>query len=359
MPPILKFLLRRIISIPITLLIVTAALYAVAMLAPLRARAMLYWPPNVNPEFLTEEEENKVIAGVVAKWGLGDPYPIQYVRWLGQLAQGDLGFSPVLRGPVVQFLLRRIPVTAELTLYSVLAFLPLGVMSGVMAARRQKRLADQSFRLAAFVGTSIPPFILALMMLSFFYVGLRWFPLGRLSVGEEAIVGSAAFTSYTGLLTLDGLLNGRPDISLSALHHLAMPVFALSLAHWATLARVTRVSMIEELDKEYVTAARGRGLKERTVIWGHALRNALVPALTSSALSTASLITGVYIIEVVFNLHGVSDVFANSVKAGILDVPTGLGFGIYSVITVLAVLFVLDVIQAVVDPRMRDRVVDT
>jgi peptide/nickel transport system permease protein len=359
MPPFLKFLIRRLLAIPVTLLIITAALYAVAMLTPVRSRALLYWPPNLNPEQLTAEQEARIIQNIIDKWGLNDPYPAQYVRWLSQLTQGNWGYSPVLRRDVLAYLLRRTPVTVELTLYSVIVFIPLGVLGGVIAARRKNSAADHGFRLAAFVGTSIPPFILGLMMLSFLYVGLRWFPLGRLSVAEEAVVRSDAFQAYTGLLTVDGWLNGRPDISLSALHHLAMPVFALALAHWATLGRVTRVTMIEQLDEEYVMAARGRGLRECTVVWGHALRNALVPALTSSGLSTASLITGVYVIEVIFALHGVSDVLVTSVKTGILDVATGLGFAIYSVIMVLSVLFALDVLQAVVDPRLRERIAES
>jgi peptide/nickel transport system permease protein len=357
MPPIAQFILRRLLSIPITLLIVTAALYAIAMLAPLRARAMLYWPPNLDPSFLTREQEDRIVDGIIEKWRLKDPYPVQYLRWASQLLQGNWGYSPVLRGDVLEYLLRRTPTTAELTLYSVLLFIPSGLASGVIAARRRNRAADHGFRLFAFVGTSIPPFILALILLSLFYVGLRWFPLGRIDNAATALVRSDSFQTYTGLLTLDGLLNGRIDISLKALHHLVLPVFTLSLAHWATLGRVTRVAMIEELDKEYVVAARGRGLRERTVVWGHALRNALIPALTSSALSTASLITGVYIVEVIFALHGVSDVLVASLRFGTLDVATGLGFAVYSVVAVLAVLFVLDLIQAVVDPRVREGIV--
>ncbi len=357
MPPILLFILRRLLSIPITLLIITAALYAIAMMTPLRARAMLYWPQNLDPMRLTQEQEDRIIEDIVEKWGLDDPYPLQYLRWASQLLQGNWGYSPVLRGGVLPYLLRRTPTTAELTLYSILLFIPIGLASGVIAARRRNRTADHGFRLFAFVGTSIPPFILALMLLSFFYVGLRWFPLGRLDNSASVTVQSDSFQTFTGLITLDGLLNGRVDISLNALHHLMLPVVTLSLVHWATLGRVTRVAMIEELDKEYVVAARGRGLHERTVIWGHALRNALVPALTSSALSTASLITGVYIVEVIFALHGVSDVLVASLRFGVLDVSTGLGFAVYSVVAVLAVLFVLDVIQAIVDPRIRERIV--
>jgi len=241
MSEFLKFLVRRLLAIPITLLFITAFLYGIIMLAPVEDRAQLYMPrgssnnPSYNPELIMQR--------IIEEQGLDDPYPVQYFRWLSRLLQGNWGWSPGLRGDVLQALLERTPATAELTLYSVILLIPLGIASGVVAGWRHDQLPDHGFRLSAFVATSIPPFILGLVLLSIFYAGLNWFPPGRLSVSERFVVEAADFKNYTGLLTIDGLLNGRVDITLSAFRHLILPVITLTLAHWATLGRVTRASM--------------------------------------------------------------------------------------------------------------------
>ncbi|MCA9978501.1 MAG: ABC transporter permease, partial [Anaerolineales bacterium] len=159
---------------------------------------------------------------------------------------------------------------------------------------------------------------------------------------------------YTGFLTLDGLLNGRIDVTLDAFRHLVLPVFTLSLAHWATLGRVTRVAMIEEIDKEYITSARARGLYNRSVVWRHAFRNALLPALTSSLLSAASLVTGVFVVEVIFSIKGLSELITKGIGAFTPDTPLALGFAVYSVLLVLPIMMVLDLLKAIVDPRLRE-----
>ena len=165
-------------------------------------------------------------------------------------------------------------------------------------------------------------------------------------------VTSDQFRLFTGLLTIDGLLNGKPEISIDALKHLVMPVFTLAISHWATLGRITRVTMIEELQKDYVISARARGIPMQKIIWRHALRNALAPALTSSLLSAASLITGVFVVEIIFNFHGVSAVAVRSMQY-IMDAPAAMGFAIYSVITVLILMSILDLIQYIVNPHIR------
>lgn len=189
--------------------------------------------------------------------------------------------------------------------------------------------------------------------MSIFYVGLRWFPIGRSGI-LDVTLRRATFTPYTGLLTLDGLLNGRLDITLDAFRHLVLPVFTLSLSHWATLGRVTRVAMIEEIDKEYITAARARGLYNRSIIWRHAFRNALPPALTSSILSAASLVTGVFVVEVIFNIKGLSELITKGMGSITPDTPLALGFAVYSVLLVMPIMLILDLLKAIVDPRLRE-----
>lgn len=352
MPPLLKFILRRLISLPLTLLIITAILYGVVMMAPPESRASLYMPANIRVG-LSEERVEKLRSNIIEGYGLNDPYPVQYIHWLGRMLLGDWGYSPMLDENVLDALIDRTPATIELTLYSLLLFIPLGLISGVIASEKPLHFKDNSFRFTAFIGTSIPPFILALILLSIFYVSLHWFPPERLGTLLALDVNKPDFHLYTGLLTIDGLLNGRLDITLDALRHLVLPVVTLSLMHWATLSRVMRAAMLEEKGKDYAIAARARGISQRGVTWKHAFRNALGPALTSSALSAASLLTGVYVVEAIFNYHGISEVIITAMSY-IPDAPAALGFTVYSIVIILLLMLVLDLIQAIFNPRFRE-----
>jgi ABC-type dipeptide/oligopeptide/nickel transport system permease component len=154
-------------------------------------------------------------------------------------------------------------------------------------------------------------------------------------------------------MTIDGLLNGRLDVFVDALRHLVLPVFTLSIYHWATLGRVARRMIMDERNKEYLIAAKGRGISERDLIWKHALRSILAPSLTGIALSAASIVTGVYVVEVIFLLNGISNVIvvAMSIQP---DAPAVLGFAVYSVILIITLMLILDILQVLVDPRMRE-----
>ena len=295
----------------------------------------------------------KMLERIIVKYHLNAPYPVQYYYWVTNLVQGNWGYSPTLQQDVFTAIVQRTPATAELTLYSILFFIPLGLISGVLAGSRQNKLTDHAFRFTAYVATSVPPLVLALVLMSFFYMQLGWFSPLRTSTAIGVFVDSEQFRQYTSLITIDGLLNGRPDISLDALKHLVMPVFTLAIAHWATLGRVTRQTMIEEFHQEYVVAAKARGIPQRRIIWRHMLRNAIPPALTSSLLSAASLVTGVFVVEIIFNFHGISDVAVRSMTF-VPDAPAALGFTIYCVIVVLILMGILDLIQAIVNPRIRE-----
>jgi peptide/nickel transport system permease protein len=137
-----------------------------------------------------------------------------------------------------------------------------------------------------------------------------------------------------------------------------MPVFTLSIYHWATLARVARVSVLGEERKEYVTAARARGIVERRVVWRHVFRNTLTPSLTSMTLSATSIVTGVFVAEIIYDFNGVSGVIV-AAMSGVADAAAALGFAIYSVVLILVLMFLLDVLQAALDPRVREGVLKT
>ncbi len=359
MQSFLMYVLRRLLVIPVTLLIITAVLYALLMLASPEERATLYLPPN-QPRVITPEAYENVINRIIEENGLDDPYPVQYGRWAVNLLRGDWGYSPVYGAPVLEMLHLRAPATLEIALYALLLLIPLGLISGLLAGWRPSHPWDRLFRGLAYVGGSIPPFILGLFLLSIFYVGLDWFPPGRLTA-VQILWGAGDFEQYTGFLTIDGLLNGRADITLDAFRHLVLPVVTLSILYWATLGRVTRASTMDETGKEYILAAHARGLRPRRIIWRHTLRNVLVPGYTSMALAAASIITGAFVVEVVFNIKGLSELVVRSMTSGPGPVVDGapdaalvMGFAVYSVLLVIPIMFILDILKGLADPRLRE-----
>ena len=349
MPPLLKFILRRLLFMVASFLVITALLYAGVMLTPVEERVMLYMPKNLSPR-VTEAQIKKIEDLAIARNHLNDPFPIQYLSWLRSVVQGNWGYSPTLQEDVLTNLVRRTPATLELTLYSVLIFVPLGVAAGVIASVNAHKRQDLAIQVSAFIATALPPFILALFLISIFYAGLKWFPTGRVSTSISFVVREDGFHQLTGLLTIDGLLNGRPEVTLDALRHLVLPVLTLSLFHWATLQRITRATMLDEYGKEYMLAIKAKGITQRRAVWHHALRNAFSPVLTSSILSAASLLTGVYVVEIIYNFPGVSGIILRGVGT-IPDAPAAVGFAVYSILAVMFVMFILDVIQAWIDPR--------
>lgn len=333
-------------------MLITMVLYAGVMLAPPEARAQLYIPKGKGGERISEN----FIPKVIRDHHLDEPYLVQYGYWIQSLVQGSWGYSPSLQEGVLDALLRRTPVTLELTLWSLLIFIPLGLGSGLLAGWKPGYGFDQTFRALAYVGTSMPPFILSLLLLSLFYVRLGWFAPGRLDIKVELdLAKDAVYHTYTNMITVDSLLNGRFDVFVNALKHLAMPVATITAFQWATLGRITRSIIIGERRREYLIAAKGRGIRENKLIWKHALRSILAPSLTGVALSAAGIITGVFVVEVIFSIRGVSFIIVQAMSSQ-PDAPAALGFAVYSVILVVILMTLLDILQAIFDPRVRDEV---
>src|SRR5574341_462234 len=322
MPPFLQFVIRRFLVIPVSLVIITMVLYGGVMLTPPEARAMLFYPPNKR--VVSEEQERQFREMLIERHHLRDPYLVQYGSWLQSLIDGSWGYSPSMKLDVLPALVRRTPATLELTFYSLLIFIPLGLISGVAAGWRPYQLRDNLFRSGAFLGMTVPPFILAIIFLSVFYVKLEWFAPERINYTFGYEMSKETFHAVTGFFTIDALLNLRMDIFVDALRHLAMPVITLSLYNWATLGRVTRATISAQRNKEFIISARARGLTEHRVVWKHAFRSVLAPSLTSIGLSAATILTGAFIVEIIYNMHGVSEVLTTSMR-GIPDAPAALG----------------------------------
>jgi peptide/nickel transport system permease protein len=354
-PPLLTFILRRLLILPVTFLIVTALLYMPVMLIPVQDRIDMY---VMEPFSLRTAERSLELQNVdiLRRYKFDQPYHIQYTFWLGQLLSGQWGFSPNLREYVSTALLVRTPATLELLLYSTLLYLPMGLLSGVIAAWQQGRRADGVLRFGAFLGTSIPSFIVAFVMLGVFYIGLRWFAPGRIDPGLARYLTSEGYHAVTGMITVDSVISGRWDMFWSAWRHLAMPIVTLAFIQWATVMRLMRVSTLETLQTEYITAAKARGVSLQRQLWHHAFRNALVPVLTNSMMTMATLISNLFIIERIFNYPGLSDIIGKAFLFSTPDVALMLGFAVYSILLVLPMVFLMELLQALIDPRIREGV---
>jgi peptide/nickel transport system permease protein len=340
------FIIRRILMVIPTLIGCTILIFAVTMMISPYVRAMLY---------ITNDKQLVHIEEIVTKYGLRDPFYAQYGRWLSQLLQGNLGWSQSAKMPVLRALVSKIPATLELVLFSAPFIIVVGIYLGVLSAVHRDTWIDHLTRSAAIVGWSLPSFWFGIMLLAIFYVGAGWFGTGRLSTVAQSFVYSRKFHAYTGLNTIDGLLNGQLWITLDALYHLVLPVVVLTVIQVALIIRVMRSSMLEALNKGYIVMAKAKGLKNSEVINKHARRNALIPVVTLSALLVAGMMTGVIITETIFAINGVGR-FATIAAiggGGAVDLPAILGFTLFAGLVFIVSNLIVDIAYAYLDPRIR------
>jgi len=351
----LNYILRRLLLVPLLLFGVSVMIFFMLQFLKPVERAALYTrdvPKNDN-----------AIPAIIKKYCLDCPIYVQYWNWLagnknpltgertGGILLGDFGWSRTSSQPVAQLIERRFPNTLDLTLWAVGPVILVGIWMGVQAAVHHNGIIDQAARVFSIVGTSVPIFVFGLMALMFFYAKLHWFPPGRLSDAFTSVVQTSQFHHYTSLLTIDALLNGRFDIFLDALRHMILPILTLSYISWATFLRVTRGSMLETLRQEYVVTARAKGLPERDVVNKHARTNAMLPVVTLAGFQIVALLGGVIITETVFDYPGIGSAAAQA--SAQLDVITVLGFAMFNGFILIVANLVVDVLYAVVDPRVR------
>jgi len=350
-----NYIIRRLLLVPLLLFGVTVLIFGMLQFLGPVERSALYirdFPRN-----------DKQVEAVIKQYGLDKPLYVQYWRWLvghvnpgtgerqGGILYGDFGYSRTASQPVADLIKNRFPNTLDLTLWAIIPVISVGIWLGVQAAVHQNGWIDQAARIFSIVGTSFPTFVFGLLVLMIFYANLQWFPPGKMSDWASQVVFSDDFNRYTQLLTFDALLNGRLDIFLDALRHMILPILTLSYITWATFVRVTRSSMLETLRMEYVTTARAKGLPERDVIYKHARPNAMIPVITLAGFSVVGLLGGVVITETVFNYPGIGQAAANA--AAQLDVITVLGFAIFNGLILIVANLIVDVLYAVIDPRVR------
>lgn len=339
------YIVRRLILLVPILFGVTLLIFAITQFFDPIARVSLY----VNPIRVRDWDV------AIERYGLNDPVYVQYFRWLSEVLKGNFGWSQQTRSFVVEGILSKLPATAELVLYSAPFIILIGIYLGVKSAVYKDKAVDHMTRLVAIVGWSLPSFWSAIILLSIFYGVFGIFPPGRLASTAQHFVTTGAregtYHMYTGLHTIDGILNGELWITWDALNHLVLPCANLTLIQIALLIRVMRSSMLEALGKGYVVTARAKGLAEKEVINKHARRNAMIPVITLSALLIAGMLTGVIITETVFNIPGIG---ATAAAAAIhYDTPFVLGFAMFAAVLFVITNLVVDILYAYIDPRIR------
>lgn len=287
-----------------------------------------------------------IVAAYRAKWGLGDPLPVQYITYIANLLHGDMGVSIYTNRPVVTDLTTYMPATIELATVTIILSAAISVPLGILAALHRGGLLDRVIRLVTLVGVAMPLFWLALLLLDVFYLKLGIAPApGRLSVTLTPP------PTVTGMYTVDSLLAGQWGTFWDALAHLALP--SLIMASWSVglLTRVTRAGMLGILPQGYLQTARSKGAGERHVIWRHAWPNAMIPLVTVAGLAYGDLLTGAILVETIFAWPGIGRYAFNAAVNA--DFPAIMGvaltFGIIYTIINLAV----DLIYALIDPRVR------
>ena len=344
----LNYILRRLLLIPVVMLIVSTILFLLILQLPAERRAEVYLP-SVSPR-ITEEEYERLVQVTIERYGLNKPFYVQYSNWIRNLFQGDWGFSPTWRQPVLEGLLHRLPASIELGVFAMIPSVLFAITLGGIAAIRKNRLADYVIRLSAFVGWAIPNYIFGLIFMTIFYAWLGWFPPERLSYSASTIINSEYFQSFTGFLILDGILNKTPDITWDAIRHLMLPGITLAVFQWALLVRIMRSSLLEELMQDYVTTARAKGLPEKIILQVHIYRNALLPVIASAGVATAMLFGNIIVVEVLFNFNGVGKWAIEAIQN--FDAPAAIGFILLSSVVSLLASLVADILFAIADPRV-------
>jgi len=323
---------------PLLLLGIATIVFVVSRLTPADPLVSIVGERNLtNPV---------VVAAAKARWGLDRSVVVQYFSYMKNLLHGDMGVSFSTRRPVLSDLADRLPATLELTFVALTIGVVVGVGLGVLAARRRNKLTDHVARVFALIGSSLPAFWAALLLLYIFYARLGWLP----GPGRFDPRGTPP-GKITGFYTVDALLHGDFGAFKDSLMHLVLPAGVLGWGVVGIVSRLVRASLLDEFSMDYVRVARAMGLRERTVVNQHALRNALLPTITIVAFAFAFLITGAVLTETVFSWPGVGGYAVDASRK--LDFPAIIGVTILGGVAFLVTNLISDIAYAFADPRIR------
>ena len=328
---------RLLLSIPV-LIGITVVTFVVSHVIPADPLASV-----ISERAATDAETVQMYR---VKWGLDKPLPEQYVYYITNLLHGDMGQSFTSRRPVASDLRLYFPATIELAFAAMLFAIGVGIPLGIASAVQHNRMVDHLSRAISLVGVSLPVFWLGLIALQFFYAKLHIFPgPGRLDARMVAP------PTVTGFLTIDSLLAGNMKDFVNALSHLALPGMVLGSYAMGIIARMTRSSLIEVLDFDYIRTARAKGVEEWHIVIRHAMRNAMIPTLTVVGLAFGSLLAGAVLTETIFSWPGIGRYAVEA--ASTLDFPAILGVTLLIAVTYVLVNLLVDVLYGVLDPRIR------
>lgn len=268
----------------------------------------------------------EALAAIREQYRLNDPLPTQYIAWLGQVLQGDLGRSFSSGAEVRDLIAQRVGVTAQLGIMALVIIVVTGIPLGVVAALRKDRTADQVVRVVSLGGISLPSFVIALLLV----LAFGWY--------------------FPGILPYDDFVPLRDGI-VDSLRHSILPAIALSAGGIGIVARLTRSSMVEVLGQQYITAGRALGLTTRELLWKDALKNALMPVLTVLGLLVGFILSGSVVVETVFGIAGLGRLLVESFSAR--DYNLTIAVMLFSAIVFVLVNLVVDLLYGVVNPRVR------
>ena len=331
-----NFLIRRIILLFFVLLGVSLLTFAISHVIPSDPARQAAGPHATSEEVMVLRK----------KFGFDRPLPEQYWIYMTGLLHGDLGFSLYSRRPVAEDMAAYFPATLELTGAAMVICLLVGFPLGVLSAVYKDRLLDHLSRVFCIGGVGLPLFWLALLFQLVLYRWLNWLP-----AGGRIAPAIAKPMSITGLYIVDSLVTGNWPALKSSLLYISMPAITLAFASVAWVARITRSSMLDTLGQDYIRTARSKGLPEWRVIYLHALRNALIPAVTMIGLQTGALLSGAFLVEIIFSWPGIGYYTINSIMA--MDFNAIMTTTLLVAVVYAITNLIVDVLYVAIDPRIR------
>jgi peptide/nickel transport system permease protein len=330
-----RLLLERGLAALLNIVLVSLLIFLLVRLAPGNPVDLL-----LPAEASVQERQE-----LARHWGLDRPLPAQYLAYTANLLRGDLGTSLYFQVPVRRLLWERVPASLELIACALLLIALVATPLGVAAALRPRTAVDHLSAAVAIGGISLPPFWLAILLVLVFGGYLNLLPVsGRATYG-------VAIAPLTGFQVADAVLAGHWGGLADTLGHLILPAVSLASVGIALFTRLLRSSMLEALRQDYVVTARAKGLSERAVVWKHALRNALIPVLTAWGLAFTFMLSGSVIIETIFAWPGIGRLAVQAI--GNRDYPLVQGIALAFVLLVIVAHLAIDVLYALVDPRIR------
>lgn len=339
MKKFLRYAGKRFLFLVFILIGLSVIVFLLARVAPSDPAAS-YIGPHARPEQVAE---------VRIELGLDKPLYTQYAYYMGDLLHGDLGTSIRTHRPVTEDIIHFLPASLELMLTAIIIALVIGIPLGVLSAQKENTFIDHSSRLLAVSGVSLPAFWLGMLFQIFFFRWLDVLPLGgRIDTYISAV---SPIQNITGFYLIDSLVTGNWLALESSIMHLILPGLALAAYSTGLIMRMTRSTMLEVNREDYIVAARAVGLPERIITFKYTLRNALGPTITAAGLAFAFMLTGTFFVEIVFYWPGLGSYTTMSILAG--DHPVIMGVTLIVAIFFVLINLVVDLLQALIDPRVR------